>query len=245
MRFNFQPGTVEEYHHFNPNHFCPSGGVGGVGDASIEQITAAAGTIGSAIPVAGPFIAAAASIAVSIEKLFSGCGATCTQATSIANQVGNLLAQNAQAYVASPIRTASMQAAALQVFDNAWAQLVQACSNPALGTAGQNCVSQRQRGGCQWKSSPGGWVQNPDGTCTYTWAGAAGSGTACWNYFVGMRDPIANDPCVIPDSVAAVNSVTGSTAGSGTAASAATSMANLLPLLLIGGGIFLAMEVVH
>ena len=243
MRLAFQPGTVAEYSHYYPNHLCPSGGVGEIG-ATDETITAAVGAAASAIPVAGPFIAAAAAIAVSIEKLFSGCGATCTQATSIANQVGNLLAQNAQAYVAQPVRTTSMQTAALATFDNAWAQLVAACGNPALGVAGQNCISQRQQGGCQWKSSPGGWVQNADGTCTYTWAGAAGSGTTCWNYFNGMRDPIATDPCVIDDSV--LDTITGTTSSStaGAASTTTTStMSSLLPLLLIGGGIFVLAEV--
>lgn len=243
MRLAFQPGVLADYAHYYPNHLCPSGGVSGLGTASIETITAAAGTIGSAIPVAGPFIAAAAAIAVTIEKLFSGCGATCTQATSIANQVGDLLSQNAQAYVAAPVRTQSMQAAALATFDGAWAQLVQACSNPALSTAGQNCISQRQRGGCQWKASPGGWVQNPDGTCTYTWAGATGSGTACWNYFVGMRDPIALDPCVIPDSV--LDSITGQSSAAGTASTSASTLTSLLPLFLIGGGVLLLAEAAH
>jgi hypothetical protein len=224
----------------------PSGrrGFSGIG-ATDEQITAVVGAVGSAIPVAGPFIAAAASIAVSIEKLFSGCGATCTEATSIANQVGDLLTQNAQAYVNSPVRTVSMQTAALQVFDNAWAQLVQACGNPQLGTAGQNCVSQRQEGGCQWKSSPGGWTQNADGTCTYTWAGAVGSGTACWNYFVGMRDPIANDPCVIPDAELGTTTGTGTTGTTGTGGTTDTAPAttNFLPLLVIAGGLLLLTEV--
>jgi hypothetical protein len=55
-----------------------------------------------------------------------------------------------------------------------------------------------------------------------------------------MRDPIANDPAVVPDAVpgaaaqvsSAVNQIFG---GSGTAAP------NLKPLLLIGGALLLAM----
>lgn len=183
--------------------------------ATDQQITSIAGqtavTTGSliALAVGGPAlaaivggsIAAATAIATALESLFSGCGATCIQSTQFANQFGDLLSQNVHNYVSSPVRTQSMQAAALKVFDNAWAQLVAACSNPALGTAGQNCIGDRQQGACKWKSSPGGWVQSSAGGWTYTWAGPAGSGNACWNYFVGMRDPIANDPDVIPDSI--------------------------------------------
>jgi hypothetical protein len=207
--------------------------------ATDEQITAAAGTVGAFIPVAGPFIAAAASIAITIEKLFSGCGATCTQATSIANQVAALLTTNVQNYVNSPVRTVSMQSAAISTFQSAWSQLVSACSNSALGQAGQNCISERQQGGCQWKTSPGGWVQNADGTCTYTWAGAAGSGATCWNWFVGFLDPIQNDPCVISDEAVATGTAAGSVAGTGTGTAAgstsSTTMSNILPILLLAG----------
>lgn len=236
--------ATDIYRTFAPN-LRGVGGVGGVGvgvGATDQQITAAVGAAATAIPIAGPFIALAASIGVAIETLFAGCGSTCTEATSIANQVGNLLTQNAQNYVNSPIRTTSMQAAALAVFNNAWQQLVTACSNPQLGTAGQNCISQRQQGGCQWQSSPGGWTVNADGTCTYTWAGAAGSGTACWNYFVGMYDPIANDPCVVDDSTVDTDTTTAGTTASGSTTSTTTS-SSLLPLLLLAGGAFVLLEV--
>src|ERR1700679_1417376 len=59
----------------------PMRGMAGVG-ATDQQSTAAVGAAASAIPVAGVFIAAAASVAVAIETLFSGCGQTCTAATN-------------------------------------------------------------------------------------------------------------------------------------------------------------------
>lgn len=258
MRLQFQyanafDGHGNIYRDFSPRTYYPSRvGVNGLGlgaSPSIQQITAAAGAIGSAIPIAGPFIAAAASIAVSIENLFRGCGQTCVETSNAANQAANLLTQNVQAYVNSPIRTLSMQAAALQTFDNAWAQLVQLCSNPQFGQAGQNCIADRQRGACHYKTSPGGW--NSDGT--YTWAGAAGSGSTCWNWFSGMRDPIANDPFVIPDSsvgAAGAGSSTSltTTGAAGTVAGSAStnpisSLGNLSPLLLVGGGIALLLAV--
>jgi len=209
--------------------------------ATDQQITAIFGSIGSAIPVAGPFIQGAASIAIAIESLFSGCGQTCVQATNIANQVSGLLTQNVQNYIAQPVHYASIQAAALKVFDTAWAQLLQACGNPALGAAGQRCITDRQAGGCTWKTTPGGWQQGSDGTWKYVWAGVAGSGDTCWNWFVGMRDPIANDPTVVPDPV----SSTGTdllTGAAGTGAGISASFSSLMPFLLIGLGIFLIME---
>lgn len=255
MRFHFQPAAAVAADNRDPTHgniyreFSSRTYLNGLGlgsSASIQQITAAVGTAASMIPVAGPFIAAAASIAVSIESLFKGCGQTCIEATQIANQVGDLLSTNAHNYVSSPVRTKSMQTAALQVFDNAWSQLVNACGNPQLGQPGQDCISQRQAGGCKWKSSPGGWTVNADGTCTYTWAGPVNSGNTCWNYFVGMRDPIATDPCVIPDPSPFSSSTAAASTGSGSSQllSPSTLASSVpLPLLLIGGGVLVLMAV--
>lgn len=185
------------------------------------------------IPGVGPLVSAAVGaatqFAIAIESLFSGCGQTCVQASNIANQVAGILEQNLNSYLSYPIRTASMQAAALQTFDGAWAQLQQACGNPALGQAGQNCISDRQAGGCKWQTSPGGWQKNSDGTWKYVAPGAAGSGTTCWNWFVGYRDPIAQDPMVLPDS--AVQGATGS--GSGLLTGSGSGLGSL-PVLLIG-----------
>jgi hypothetical protein len=179
-------------------------------DSSIASAAAAGASvtgvlIGSllAIPVAGPIAAGIAALGVALANVFSGCGQTCVQASNIANQVGDILAQNLQTYMSAPIHYASMQAAALNNFDTAWASLVANCANPALAAAGQRCVTDRQRGACTWKvAEPFGWIQGSDGTWSYVPAGAADSnGTVCWNWFSGMRDPIANDPTVVPDPV--------------------------------------------
>lgn len=188
-------------------------GMYGLG-ATIEQESSVIGSAVSsatlAIPGVGPLVAAAVqaatAVAVAIETLFSGCGATCTQATTIANQVANLLQQNLTGYMSLPQpHYASVQAYYLSIFDQTWAQLMQACGNPQLAAAGQRCITDRQAGACTWKASPGGWTQGSDGTWTYQGYGAAGSGSACWNWFVGYRDPIANDPTVVPDPVATTN----------------------------------------
>src|SRR5271156_1512942 len=110
------------------------------------SILAAAGVF-TAIPIAGPFIAAAAALTGIIASFFQGCGNSCIQATQVVNSIEPYLQQNVAAYLALPTpRTQAEQQAAEAVFNNAWAQVVAGCSNPALGTAGQNCISQRQAG---------------------------------------------------------------------------------------------------
>lgn len=183
-----------------------------------QAAAAAASTTGlligvlASIPVAGPIAAGIAAIGLALANVFSGCGQTCVEASNLANQAEPLLLQNLQAYMSAPVHYASMQAAALNNFNLTWTALEQACSNPQLGSAGQACIADRQQGGCHYKTSPGGWQQGPNGW-TYVSPGAAGSGSTCWNWFVGYHDPIANDPTVVPDPVpgaAALSSLTGS-----------------------------------
>jgi hypothetical protein len=117
--------------------------------------------------------------------------------------------------MSSPVHYQSMQTAYLQLFDGTWAALVKACSDPSLGAAGQACISDRQAGSCAYKTSPGGWKQASDGTWTYVEPGPNGSGTACWNSFIGRRDPVANDPTVVPDPGGSLlSSITGGASGS-------------------------------
>lgn len=176
-----------------------SGPLSGLGDApsqatqDLQRVTANAASTGASIatalllvvhagslvPIVGAAVAAAAAIAIVIEKVFSGCGQTCIEATNIANQVAAKLNENVQNYFAQNPRYASVQVAALAVFDQTWNLLLQACGNPALGSAGQRCISERQRGGV----AP--WCPNP-------------GHTGC-DWFILFRDPIANDPNVQPD----------------------------------------------
>ncbi len=193
------------------------------------------GLSASVVPVIGTAIAALIGIGIAVANAFKGCGQTCIAATQIANQVGTILQQNVDAYTGSPIRYASMQTAALNTFDTAWAALMQACGNPALQAAGQRCISDRQRGSCKWKASPGGW--NADGTFT-KW-GTAGSGTACWDWFTGMRDPIANDPFVRPDPVAGSGSSSSTSSGGFTLSSIPATVGGISTPLLIGGALAL------
>jgi hypothetical protein len=187
--------------------------------------------------IAGPIGAIAGTLIGLLTQIFSGCGQSCTLTSDAANQIEQVLQQNLAAYFGSS-RTQSEQAAALANFDNTWAKLQQYCGQPSFGSAGQNCITDRESGSCAYKTSPGSF----DG-CTWNGAGANNSGSTCWNWFVGYRDPIANDPCVVPD--AAVQTAAGSSSSPAGVASSVSSawsslIADPLPLFLIGGILLLA-----
>src|SRR5271155_605073 len=166
--------------------------------------------LGTAPTIIGPIIAGVVAVANLLVSVFKGCGSTCTEASNIANQVEPVLQQNLSNYMSAPVHYASLQAAALNNFTTAWSALTQACGNPQLLSAGQNCISERQQGSCSYKTTPGGWQQT-NGTWTYVYPGANGSGSTCWNWFVGYHDPIANDPTVVADPSAASSEVSGAT----------------------------------
>jgi len=201
------------------------------------SLLASIGTISAAtVPLVGAVVAAGTLLASILIKEFSGCGQSCTLTSDAANQIGDALSKNVEAYLAIPNgqRTKSIQAAALANFDNTWAKLVQYCGNPSFGSAGQRCTQDRQQGACKWKSSPGGW-QKQNGDWIYVWPGPAGSGNSCWNYFVGMRDPIANDPAVVADTVPGAAAQVSSAVNQMFGGSGSSTTVNMKPLLLIGG----------
>jgi hypothetical protein len=198
----------------------------------LAALTPTLTVLGLALPVVGAAIAGLVAVGIAVANCFKGCGATCTQATAYANQADTILANNVTAYIMSPIRYQSMQTAALNTFDTTWAALQQACSQTSLGAAGQRCITDRQSGACTWKAKAGSW--NADGT--YTPWGALNSGTDCFNWFSGFRDPIANDPFVQPDPVAgSAPAGTISTTG----ITGATTTEDYTPLL-IGAGLLAA-----
>jgi hypothetical protein len=162
-----------------------------------------------------------------------------TETTAMANQAEPLLQKNLAAYLSEP-RTVSSQAQALANFDAIWQWMVANCNTAAMGDPGKHCVEDRQSGACVWKASAGGWSQDASGGWKYTAPGPAGSGDACWNWFVGYRDPIANDPAVIADPVldSSGNAVTLSTdpvTGQVISTPFSGSSDSLMPLLLAGG----------
>lgn len=201
------------------------------------SVSAVAGPIGIAV-------SAAIGIGIAVANLFKGCGQSCIDATNIVNQAEPLFAQNVTAYLAVPNgqRTKSMQAAYLNNFDTLWNGLDQAC-NGVGGKGGAGCISGREQGACDYKTNPCGWQNGVIVPC-----GANGSGNACWNWFVGYRDPIANDPYVVEDSA-----VLSTTSNTSTSTSTVSSLVNsilpssvsnssfpIIPMLLLGiGGFFL------
>jgi hypothetical protein len=211
------------------------------GAAATVAILVAIGSVGGPVGAAiGAAAGALIAIGAQIAKAFEGCGQTCVIASNDANKYGDLLTQNVQAYVSAPFNP-QLQAAALNNFDTLWAALAQACGDPSLGQAGVNCIGDRQRGACKWKSSPGGWVADPtaSGGYRYTAPGPAGSGDTCWNYFVGMRDPIANDPRAANYNPSnPTGGATGST-GSTSSSSSGGSTDYTIPLLLAAVAIVL------
>ncbi len=95
--------------------------------------------------------------------------------TQIANDLEPMLQKNVAGYLSGP-RTRSSQAQALANFDAVWNTLVENCRTEEMGDPGVRCVEDRQAGSCKWQEAG-----------------------ACWNWFIGYRDPIANDPNVNPD----------------------------------------------
>jgi hypothetical protein len=176
-------------------------------------------------------------LGVAISQMFKGCGQTCVETSNFANQVAAQIQSGFNTYMAAPVHYQSVQTAYLQMFDGAWAQLQQLCqppSNPTeYGSAGQKCITDRQAGGCTWKVSSFGWEQDPEGNWTYQAAGPNGSGSVCWNWFNGMRDPVANDPTVQPDPAGAADEIS-------SAVTAASTASGLSPsVLLIAGAVIL------
>jgi hypothetical protein len=208
------------------SYVSPRTGLGASTSSTIEASVGSA--LASAVPLSGPaapFVAIAAGIAELMATLGigSGCGATCVQSSNFANQVQAPLEQNISTYFAiTPPRPQSAQTAALAVFDTMWAQLQQACGNTALGAAGQRCITDRQAGACTWKQTADKvppWGTPPTGSC--------------WNWFNGFRDPIANDPNVVPDAELATAS--GAASGTATGAAATAGLSSSTWLLLAAG----------
>ena len=102
-----------------------------------------------------------------------------------------------------------------------WLQQPQQCGNPALGDAGKRCITDRQSGACTWHQAANTvppWGTPPAG--------------ACWNWFNGYRDPIANDTNVYDDSSEVLQVINGTLTATpivSSGAGASTSLIGGLP----------------
>jgi hypothetical protein len=166
---------------------------GGVAAATGGIVAAAAGP---GFLLAGPIGAAVGGLLTLLGVLGvgGGCGQSCIAASNDANAIEAALKANLQAFLSGQID----QATALANFNQLWPQLQQACAQIG-GSAGQNCISDRQEGACHYQTSPGGWQQDSSGAWKYVSPGANGSGTTCWNWDLAYRSPIADSP-VLPSS---------------------------------------------
>jgi hypothetical protein len=191
----------------------------------------------TAVPIIGAAIAVVATIAELLIKN-SGCGITCVETSQWANQAEPVLAKNVQAYFSNPApRSQSQQQAALNIFDTTWARLQQLCGQPGTGNAGIRCISDRQSGACTWKQTATSPLLSIPGEPQVG---------ACWNWFSGYRDPIANDPNVLTDAelAAAAQSPVASVGGAiSTDISSLTSSSWFPIAALAAGGILLYMAV--
>lgn len=180
----------------------------------------------SAIPAASLISAGLSVVNTAISLIMnSGCGVTCVETSDWANQAENLLKQNVAAYFALPApRSATDQAAALANFDTIWAGLQSRCGASGTGTAGIKCISDREAGACTWTQT----ATSP----LLAYPGEPQPG-ACWNWFNGYRDVIANDPDVaqtaaVDTSISSIQSDAASVVNSVTSGSSTTT------LLLLG-----------
>ncbi len=194
-----------------------------MGETSNQQIGAALEVSGSALlqsakyaGPAAPFVAIAGAlmeIGGAITSLF-GPNPNNRVASGYVNQIeADIMKPNVAAWqaLAPEHKIASMQRAALANFMDGWNQVLRLCDNPALGSAGVNCVGDRQRGG-KWD-----W----------------------WSYYYDpiAKDPqVIPDPVASP-----VSNSTGSVSGAvdSTVASVSQALGGISPLWL-GVGIIAA-----
>ena len=197
-------------------------GIISAGGGSVLGLTGAA--LSAAIPIVGVALAGVVTL-VSTLVANSGCGQTCVETSSWANQAATALQKNLDAYFALPApRTQAQQAVAVANFNTLWSQLQQLCGQPGTGNAGVRCISDRQRGACTWKQK-----YQPQ------YPGQPQIGQ-CFDWFNGYLDPIQQDPVV------ADQTLTTSASGSDLVASleSAVGTSPVLPLLAIAALVGLA-----
>ena len=95
---------------------------------------------------AAPFVLAAASLIGPIAAQFKGCGVTCTQATTIANNAEAAAESLLQKWNATPVKYKSIQQAYLAAQQDVWNYIQGSCQKIG-GQGGQQCIADRQRGG--------------------------------------------------------------------------------------------------
>lgn len=218
----------------------------GAGNAIQSAITSntvsgeAGGAVTAAFDVGALFAGPAAPVVTAIGNFigpliarFNGCGQTCVEATQIANSVGTPMTQAFHAYMDAPLHYYSSQQTFLNLYNQLMTALRNACSNPQLGQAGQNCIADNSPNACHWKTSPGGWINGE-----FVWWGAAGSGNECWNPYL-MYQAVLQDPTVVPDPAPSASPVSGSVTGSQPSSSSSSPLLLLAVLGVLAAVVFL------
>jgi hypothetical protein len=95
---------------------------------------------------AAPFVLAAASLIGPIAAQFKGCGQTCKDATTIANNAETAAESLLQQWKAVPVKYKSIQQAYLAAQQDVWNYISGSCQKIG-GQGGQQCIADRQRGG--------------------------------------------------------------------------------------------------
>lgn len=95
---------------------------------------------------AAPFVLMAAQLVGPIAAQFKGCGVTCTQATTIANNAESAAESLLQRWNAVPVKYKSIQQAYLAAQQDVWNYIQGSCQKIG-GQGGQQCIADRQRGG--------------------------------------------------------------------------------------------------
>ena len=115
--------------------------------SSTASMAATGAMLGSVFPVVGTAIGAAVGAALGfLQSLFgsSTYHKEEAQATKVVNLIETEMHQNLARYQAG-LHEYSQQQAALAYFDQLWAGIEEGCTD--LGSPGQRCISERQRGG--------------------------------------------------------------------------------------------------
>jgi len=203
-------------------------------------VTAAGSTLIALAPLAGPlapFLAIGGAVADLVASFFKP-NLQKIQASNDANQIEAILQSNLANWLSIPPsqRYQSVQQAALTVFAQGWAQYVQAVQ--ADLSKAPDSISDRQQGSCAYHTAQcAGWHGG-----SYTPNGPNQATGCCWNWFVGYRDPISNDPNVTPDPSSLISPTTSSAASTGAATSSGlppVSSLLLVGLALLAAGVLL------
>jgi hypothetical protein len=180
--------------------------------------------------------AAVAGVTLALMALFSRKGGKQKAATTgMVDQAVKAMQDNLAGYIAGP-HTVSSQAQALANFDAAWQFVVESCGQETMGDPGQRCILERMPAAqCDYAySHPNAvvpwWTPDLNNVLSRSECGK-------WDMAKDNRDPIANDPHVVPDP-----SITGDIGAAAEGLISSVSGGGLGALLLAGGLIFVALS---